>query len=72
MLRLPLLVLHGTADRLTSPEGGRRLVQAAGSPDKELRLYDGSYHELLNESPADRDRVTDDIVAWLGARAGGA
>lgn len=71
-LRLPLLVLHGTADRITSPEGSRRLVEIAGSADKELRLYDGFFHELLNEPQPDRDRVTDDIVEWLQARAGGA
>jgi acylglycerol lipase len=51
-LRLPLLVLHGTGDQITSPEGSRRLVEAAGSADKELRLYDDFYHELLNEPSA--------------------
>jgi alpha-beta hydrolase superfamily lysophospholipase len=71
-LRLPLLVVHGTADRITSPEGSRRIVERAGSADKELRLYDGFFHELLNEPRPDRDRVMDDIVAWLQGRAGGA
>jgi alpha-beta hydrolase superfamily lysophospholipase len=51
-LRLPLLVLHGTGDQITSPEGSRRLVEAAGSADKELRLYDDFHHELLNEPSA--------------------
>ncbi len=68
-LRLPLLIVHGTADRITSPEGSRRIVERAGSADKELRLYDGFFHELLNEPRPDRDRVMDDIVAWLQARA---
>ena len=67
-LTLPLLVLHGTADRITAPEGSRWLVEHAGSTDKELVLYDGFVHELLNEPPDDRERVTDDIVAWLRAR----
>ena len=64
-------MLHGTGDLITSAEGSRRVVEAAGSADKELRLYDGFYHELLNEPQPDRDRVTDDILAWLRATAVG-
>jgi alpha-beta hydrolase superfamily lysophospholipase len=68
-LRLPLLVLVGTADVLTPPAGGRMIVNDAASPDKELRLYDGFYHELINEPEPDRERVMGEIVDWLRARA---
>ena len=30
-----------------------------------LRLYDGLYHEILNEP--ERERVVTDLVAWLDA-----
>ena len=34
------------------------------------KIYDGLYHETLNERPADRERVIDDLLAWLDAHSG--
>ncbi|HSW47192.1 MAG TPA: alpha/beta hydrolase [Phycisphaerae bacterium] len=45
----PLLILHGTADRIVDPRMARRLYDAAREP-KELWLVDGSDHyEALEE-----------------------
>ena len=66
-LRLPLLVMLGTGDRLVPPEGGRMVHERAGFADKSLVEYDGLYHEILNEP--ERERVLADLVAWLDARA---
>jgi acylglycerol lipase len=41
------------------------LEQRIGSSDKTVRVYDGLYHEILNEP--EQDRVLDDMCAWLGA-----
>lgn len=68
-LELPLLLLHGTADRLTSPECSRMIHELAGSTDKTLELYDGYYHELINEPEPDRERVLARIASWLDERA---
>ena len=65
-MSLPALFMHGTADQLTSPEGSRDLYERAASSDKTLKLYDGLYHEILNEP--ERDEVIADITAWLDAR----
>ena len=46
---LPVLILHGTFDRLTDPEGSVQLYNRAASTDKELKLYNGFYHEILND-----------------------
>jgi acylglycerol lipase len=62
-ITLPLLILHGTADRLTDIEGSKQLYARAGSSDKTLKLYDGLYHEILNEP--EKARVLEDIVHWL-------
>jgi lysophospholipase len=67
-LRLPLLILHGTADRLTTPAGSKLVAERAGSADKELKLYDGFYHELINEPEPDRERVLAEIRGWVEAR----
>jgi len=65
-LKLPLLLLHGTADRVTDPAGSRRLYARAGSADKTLKLYEGLYHDLLHEP--EKDQVTADLIEWLDAR----
>lgn len=64
-LDLPVLVMHGTEDRLASPDGARRLVADIGSGDTTLRLYDGLHHEIFNEP--EREQVFADLVRWLDA-----
>ncbi|MGN6318360.1 lysophospholipase [Trinickia sp.] len=66
-LRLPVLVYHGTADKLTEPEGSRVFVQQVGSPDRTLTLYDAAFHETMND--LDRDRVIEALTRWIVARA---
>jgi alpha-beta hydrolase superfamily lysophospholipase len=66
-LTTPLLAMHGSADAVESPDGSRRIVQRAGSPDKQLYLYDGLAHDLLHEP--ERACVLRDVSAWLDERA---
>jgi alpha-beta hydrolase superfamily lysophospholipase len=63
LITLPLLMVHGSADLIADVEGARDLFAQIASADKELIVYDGLYHEVMNEP--ERDRVLDDIVAWL-------
>jgi alpha-beta hydrolase superfamily lysophospholipase len=65
-ITLPVLIMHGTADKATRPDGSQQFFDEAGSADKVLKLYDGYYHDLLND--IGRERVFDDIVEWIGAR----
>ncbi|KAA8967497.1 alpha/beta hydrolase [Mycobacterium sp.] len=65
-LTAPLLVVHGSADRLVSVEGSRRLVEAVASSDRELKVYPGLYHEVFNEP--EQGQVLDDVVSWINAR----
>lgn len=62
---LPILILHGTADRLADPAGSQMIYDRVSSTDKTLRLYDGLYHELFNEP--ERERVLADVATWLEA-----
>ena len=59
----PLLILQGTADRLVNPEGSKTFYAHAGSTDKTLRLYEGLYHEVLNEP--EKEQILAEIVDWL-------
>lgn len=67
----PLLALHGTADKITAPIGSREIVARAGGADRTLRLYDDFAHDLLHEPDGRAERVTADVIAWLGAHTGG-
>ena len=62
-LKLPLLIMHGKADRLTNQEGSTLLYNAASSQDKTLKFYEGFYHEIYNEP--ERGPVFSDVEAWL-------
>jgi acylglycerol lipase len=65
-IRCPVLILHGTEDKVTRPSGSQEFHQAAGSVDKTLRLYDGHSHDLFND--LGRERVLADVVGWMEAR----
>lgn len=68
-VQVPYLLLHGTADKITHPEGSREFHARTASADKTLKLYEGYFHELHNEPAAERAKVFSDVLAWLDARA---
>jgi len=65
-LRLPLLALHGAADRIAPPSGSQLLYDRASADDKTLRLYPHLYHEIHNEP--EQAEVLGEIVDWLRVR----
>jgi alpha-beta hydrolase superfamily lysophospholipase len=62
-LRLPTLILHGTADRLVPLAATRPLYQSINTNYRTLKLYDGLFHEVFNEP--ERATVTADLFSWL-------
>jgi acylglycerol lipase len=67
-ITLPILIVQGSADRLINPEGARMLYDGVSSVDKEIKIYDGFYHEVFNEP--ERDKVLHDVELWLEAHLG--
>lgn len=65
-ITLPLLILHGTSDRTAMPIGSQFFHDTAGSGDKTLKLYEGYFHDLLNDSG--KGVVMADITNWINAR----
>lgn len=61
-LGLPLLLMHGDADRVTSH---RASIEFAGQAGKNctLRIWEGLFHELHNEP--EKDEVIDTILEWI-------
>lgn len=66
VVSLPLLILHGEQDVLTSPQGSAEFHDNAGSTDKTLKTYPGLCHEIFNEP--EKDAVLADMTSWLEAR----
>jgi alpha-beta hydrolase superfamily lysophospholipase len=59
---LPLLLMHGTADRLTSSEASREFAERAGKKIT-WRAWDGWYHEIHNEP--DKAEVFKVMIKWM-------
>jgi acylglycerol lipase len=65
-IMLPVLIVHGSADKATRPSGSETFHERASSVDKTLKLYDGYFHDPLNDTG--KEQVLADIAAWLDAR----
>ena len=68
LITLPLLILHGTADKASQAAGSQFFYDTAGSKDKTLKLYEGHFHDLLAD--VGKQQVMADIQAWIDARTG--
>ncbi|NJE76849.1 alpha/beta hydrolase [Thermococcus sp. ES12] len=68
-IRVPVLLLVGTGDVITPPEGARRLFEGLVVEDKALREFNGAYHEIF-EDPEWADEFHRTIVEWFVAHAG--
>jgi acylglycerol lipase len=67
-ITIPVLIMHGTDDKATVCHGSEFFYQTAGSSDKTLKLYEGHYHDLLND--IGKEAVMTDITAWIDQRLG--
>jgi alpha-beta hydrolase superfamily lysophospholipase len=65
-LTLPLLIMHGTADKVTKPSGSKEFFERAGSSDKTLKFYEGHFHDLLAD--VGKEQVMADILEWIDER----
>jgi alpha-beta hydrolase superfamily lysophospholipase len=66
---LPLLAVHGADDTVCDPACVEELFRRAGSKDKTLRVYPGMWHQIVGEPEENVEKVFDEIIAWLKARA---
>jgi len=67
-ITLPIMIVQGSSDKLVDPAGAQMLYDAVSSTDKEIRIYDGFYHEVFNEP--EHDKVLRDVETWLEAHLG--
>lgn len=65
-LTLPMLIFHGSEDKLCPPSGSEVLNKGVGASDKTLKFYQGFNHECHNE--VGKETVLNDMVTWLKQR----
>jgi alpha-beta hydrolase superfamily lysophospholipase len=59
---VPLLILHGSADEVTPPEGSKELYERTASSDRTLHVYPNLVHDLVHEP--EKAQVIADIADW--------
>ena len=60
---LPLLIYHGSADRITPPHASRAFFEHVTVSDKKYISYDGGYHESHND--LHHAQTAKDVAVWL-------
>ncbi|MBN2282043.1 MAG: lysophospholipase [Candidatus Marinimicrobia bacterium] len=63
----PVLILHGSEDKLADYRGSETFFQKISSKDKEMKIFDSLYHELLNEY--EKEEIIGLISHWILKRA---
>jgi alpha-beta hydrolase superfamily lysophospholipase len=64
--KLPVLFIHGDKDTSTDHRNSQALFKAIKARDKNLLVYPGGYHELLNDTI--KDEVMPAVLGWLRIR----
>ena len=65
-ISLPVLLLHGAEDQLTSASASTEFVDMLASSDKQCTIYDGMYHELFNEP--EQEAILKTCCEWITVR----
>ncbi|KAI0312007.1 lysophospholipase [Amylostereum chailletii] len=65
---LPVLILHGDSDEVTSAQASREFIENLNAKDKHLSIYPGGYHELHHEPDGVKERFVDECISWVEAR----
>ncbi|KAI1782744.1 lysophospholipase [Ganoderma leucocontextum] len=68
---LPLLLVHGDADRITSFTAARELFDKVEAADKTFMPFEGGFHELVHEPEGVKERFVDECISWVVKRVEG-
>ncbi|KAM4721006.1 monoglyceride lipase isoform 1-T2 [Rhinophrynus dorsalis] len=66
--KLPLLLFHGTADKLCDIRGSHVMMETVLSDDKTLKVYETGFHALHKELPEVTSSVFQETESWLRKR----
>jgi alpha-beta hydrolase superfamily lysophospholipase len=63
LVKVPLLLLVGGADRITDPKSSIRFFEKAGSKNKDYYIFEGMFHEIFNE--IEKEKPFQKLSEWL-------
>lgn len=66
-IHLPILILHGTEDKLADPVGSQLMYDKVASTDKKIEYFEGLYHEIMNEP--EKETVMKVLTTWIKDRS---
>lgn len=69
-LTLPLLLIHGGEDKLCDVKGTQALLERSSSMDKEIQIFDGLFHETMNEEEDAKAEVLKTVAKWIVSHIG--
>ena len=69
-IKLPIMIVQGSDDKLVDPSGAQLFYNLVGSRDKTIKIYNGFYHEVFNEP--EHEQVLNDVKTWIEAHLGAA
>jgi alpha-beta hydrolase superfamily lysophospholipase len=64
-IKLPVLIMQGSLDSLSNPEGSRLLFKLVKSKDKTFKVFEGLYHEVFNEP--EHPQILSYMETWLNS-----
>ncbi|WP_054842845.1 alpha/beta hydrolase [Vulcanisaeta distributa] len=64
-ISVPIMMMHGGEDKVVPLRATQEVFSKLRINDKVMRIYDGMYHEILNE--LNREVVYKDVLNWLKA-----
>ncbi|TGK07600.1 alpha/beta hydrolase [Leptospira semungkisensis] len=64
-IQIPVYMFHGKEDAIALSVGTDEAFEIIPVADKTKHVYEGLYHETMNELPADKAKVLGDLVNWL-------
>ncbi|KAI0338376.1 alpha/beta-hydrolase [Trametopsis cervina] len=62
---LPIFFVHGTEDKVTSYKASEEFYKKLDCVDKKISLYEGAYHELVNEIDGIPERLVEECASWI-------
>ncbi|KAF8911546.1 Alpha/Beta hydrolase protein [Gymnopilus junonius] len=63
--KLPVLIIHGTEDKVTSHTASKDFHDKIPAEKKKISLYDGGYHELQNEPAGVKEKLAAEVAAFI-------
>lgn len=65
LLNVPVLMQVAGEDYIVNADSSKHFFEKLTLQDKTLHVYDGLYHEIYNAPEDQKERVLEDLEAWL-------